>query len=217
MGCITFNFTKNDFAFLTQTILKSLIIIRNNRCTLVYLQTPLGEIKEVKAGTALHKIWGFSTPSDNIFAYVELDNNDNLFTLTHCLTDNKSWITNFFQLNCSKSRTLITGPESVTISTHSSPWPALCMAMVCWNPSMLEKVVGVDRALDTNSKVGLQHLPPPKVFFIPQMLRTHYRVVCYRRADQAISERPSPCWSLSGQLALSSHLPWLKYCQGKRN
>lgn len=151
-----------DFAFLTQTILKSLIIIRNNPCTLVYLQIPLGEIKEVKPGMALHRIWEFSTPSGNIFAYAELDNNYNLFTLTHCLTDNKSWITNTFQINCSKSSTLITGPESVTISTHSSPWPALCMAMVCWNPSMLEKVVGVDRALDRNSKVGLQHLPSPK-------------------------------------------------------
>lgn len=86
---------KNDFTFLTKTILKSLII-KNNRCTLVYLKTVLGEIKEVKAGMALHRIWGLSTPSDNIFAYVELDNNYNLFTLTHCLTDNKSCITNFF-------------------------------------------------------------------------------------------------------------------------
>lgn len=142
---------------------------------------------------ALHRIWGFSTPSDNIFAYVELDNY-NHFTLTHCLTDNKSCITNFFQLNCSKSSTLITGPGSVTISTHSSPWPALCMAMVCWNPSMLEKVVGVDRALDTNSKVGLQYLPPPKVCFILQTQQTHYRVACNRRADQEISKKPDPWW-----------------------
>ncbi|KAM3608646.1 uncharacterized protein V6R79_002193 [Siganus canaliculatus] len=55
---------------------------------------------------------------------------------------------------------------------------------------MLQKMVGVDRALDTNSKVDLEHLPHPKVCLVPHIQRTNYRVACYKRADQPIFERP---------------------------
>ena len=57
---------------------------------------------------------------------------------------------------------------------------------------MLQKMVGVDRALDASSKVDLERLPPPKVCLVPHVQRVNYRVACYKRADQAIFERPNP-------------------------
>ncbi|XP_049337187.1 uncharacterized protein LOC111196954 [Astyanax mexicanus] len=57
---------------------------------------------------------------------------------------------------------------------------------------MLQKMVGVDRALDASSKVDLERLPPPKVCLIPHTQRVNYRVACYKRAEQPIFERPNP-------------------------
>ena len=53
-------------------------------------------------------------------------------------------------------------------------------------------MVGADKVLDSNSKVDLERLPPPKVCLIPHVQQANFRVACYKRVGQPILERPKP-------------------------
>ena len=57
---------------------------------------------------------------------------------------------------------------------------------------MLKKMVGEDARLTAKSKVDLSRLPPCRDNLVPHIQRVNHRLVCYKRAGQAIFWRPKP-------------------------
>lgn len=57
---------------------------------------------------------------------------------------------------------------------------------------LLHKMVGEDEKLTTKSKVDLARLPPCHSALKPHIQRVNHRVALYKRADEAIIEKPKP-------------------------
>lgn len=57
---------------------------------------------------------------------------------------------------------------------------------------LLHKMVGDDQLLNTKSRLDFAKLPPCKDSLIPHIQRTNHRVACYKRAQEAVFERPKP-------------------------
>ena len=62
----------------------------------------------------------------------------------------------------------------------------------CVRSKMLKKMVGKDKPLSTDSKVGLARVPPCRDSLLPHVHRVNYRVSCYKKAHILIFERPKP-------------------------
>ena len=57
---------------------------------------------------------------------------------------------------------------------------------------LLRKMVGEDKKLTSKSKVDLARLPPCHSALKPHVQRVNHRVALYKRADEAILEKPKP-------------------------
>ena len=57
---------------------------------------------------------------------------------------------------------------------------------------LLRKMVGEDEELTSKSKVDLARLPPYHSALKPHIQRVNHRVALYKRANEAILERPKP-------------------------
>ncbi|XP_063047331.1 uncharacterized protein LOC134441069 [Engraulis encrasicolus] len=57
---------------------------------------------------------------------------------------------------------------------------------------MLQQMVGDDEKLTIKSKVDLSRIPPCQDSLIPHIQRVNHRVACYKRAYDAIIEKPKP-------------------------
>ena len=55
---------------------------------------------------------------------------------------------------------------------------------------ILKKMVGEDARRTAKSKVDLSRLPPCRDNLVPHIQRVNHRLVCYKRAGQAIVWRP---------------------------
>ena len=59
-------------------------------------------------------------------------------------------------------------------------------------PKLLRKMVGEDGKLTSKSKVDLTRLPPCHAALKPHVQPVNHRVALYKRADQAILQKPKP-------------------------